>query len=135
MNDRESVFLSMDMGDEKFHRSYLTGTTKEEGFFAQLWKAKKIPAPENRYRDEKPKKCALRVFYFKSSTSSSFSTSSVDSTVWGATPAIRFMKKMALSVKMYIEGTTTSVRKVAKVRPKITVQLIGPQNMAESPPV
>lgn len=34
----------------------------------------------------------------------------------------------------YIEGTMTSVRKVAKVRPKITVQLMGAQNTALSPP-
>jgi hypothetical protein len=41
---------------------------------------------------------------------------------------------LILSANRYITGTITKVRNVAKVRPKITVQAIGPQNRALSPP-
>lgn len=37
--------------------------------------------------------------------------------------------------KEYITGTKISVKKVAKVKPKIIVQDIGPQNTTFSPPI
>ena len=39
-----------------------------------------------------------------------------------------------LSARRYITGTIIKVKNVAKVNPKITVQAIGPQKVALSPP-
>ena len=46
----------------------------------------------------------------------------------------RFMAIFIFSAIRYMAGTKMSVRKVAKLRPKIMVQESGPQNITLSPP-